>query len=535
MRTEPSLAPAAMAIPDLMSGLQILARLPLTNPPQAEREINRVLDSLLQAPPPAADYLSLLEQCRVPLAFVEEERARGYVDNALPLPDVEEAAFQQVVATWRKIARAYAHCAQLDRAVDDPQHARRVAQILHRCIHYSGMAIVEHQRVRRELPAGLWLDVHGYYASAEEWGVATLPIPDALDPLGRSAHCTAAFVSLLLTELAGPCGLTARDQRLVRRWAKLWSPLVTLHAAVPGEPLPPCVIDLMQDVALRATADCLQTEQLRRLDTSRLAMQMNQVGLQLSQKIPPAQIGLGEDCTAGQCHRLLEHLSRPWLQVRALRKFRRHATSGIAQVCAGFAAMHYFIAGREFTQPENAHAYSRQEFDRLFTFRHMVDPTQPLQLRREDLGRAVDEWEVINQSANGFRLMRSVVGKKMTHGQLLAIRPHDGEHYLLAQTIWLMQERGGGLVAGIAALPGLPAAIAARRLARPGERAEPYSPAFLLPANPAIGTEPSLIVPPGWFHSGRRIEVFTDGSWQVKLLHVLGDGPDFEQVSFVVG
>jgi hypothetical protein len=151
------------------------------------------------------------------------------------------------------------------------------------------------------------------------------------------------------------------------------------------------------------------------------------------------------------------------------------------------------------------------------------------------LGRAVDDWEVINQSANGFRLMRSVVGKKMTHGQLLAIRPHDGEHYLLAQTIWLMQERGGGLVAGIAALPGMPAAVAARRLARPNESAEPYSPAFLLPANPAIGSEPSLIVPQGWFYRGRRVEIFTDGTWQVKLMQVLGDGPDFEQVSFVVG
>jgi hypothetical protein len=41
-------------------------------------------------------------------------------------------------------------------------------------------------------------------------------------------------------------------------------------------------------------------------------------------------------------------------------------------------------------------------------------------------------------------------------------------------------------------------------------------------------------VPQGWFHAGRIIEIHTDRTWRVKLLHVLGDGPDFERVSFVL-
>ncbi|MDA0191360.1 MAG: hypothetical protein OSW77_13845, partial [Proteobacteria bacterium] len=266
-----SQAPGPLAIPDLQTGLQILSRLPLANPLQAEGELNRFLDSLLQEPPEPAVYLTLLEQTRVPLCFVEEELARRYVGKPLPLGDLEENAFTQVVATWLKAARAYAHCAQLDTTRDDPEHAQRVALVLHRCIHYTGMAIVEHLRARRMLRRGLWLDLHGYFASAEEWGVATLPVPDALDPLGRSTHCTAAYVALLLCELAGPYSLTVRDLGLVRRWAANWSPLVGLQRALPGEPLPQFVIDLMHDCGLRATADCLQTEHLRRLDTTRLA------------------------------------------------------------------------------------------------------------------------------------------------------------------------------------------------------------------------------------------------------------------------
>jgi hypothetical protein len=263
-------------------------------------------------------------------------------------------------------------------------------------------------------------------------------------------------------------------------------------------------------------------------------MQLGQLRQQLRQKISPAQIGLGSDCSAGQCVRLLEHLSRPWSQARAPRKFRRQAASGIAKLCAGFEAMHYCVSGQEFNQPENVQMYSRKEYDSLFTFRHMVDPTQQLQINQKQLGFTVDQWEVVNQSANGFRLMRSIVGKKMVHGQLLALCPHDGERYLLAKTNWLMQEQGGGLIAGVEALPGMPQALAARPLAHQDDHTEMYSRAFMLPALPAAGTDQSLVVPQGWFHPGRIIDVYTEKAWRVKLMQVLDDGPDFERVSFLI-
>jgi hypothetical protein len=61
-----------------------------------------------------------------------------------------------------------------------------------------------------------------------------------------------------------------------------------------------------------------------------------------------------------------------------------------------------------------------------------------------------------------------------------------------------------------------------------------YSRAFLLPAIPAAGAEQSLVIPQGWYHAGRIIDLYTDNAWRVKLLSLLDDGPDFERVSFVV-
>lgn len=528
-----SASAAEEGTPDLQSGLRIISRLPLNNPQLAESELDRLLDNLLQNPPPASVYLNLLEQMRMPLHLVEEERARHYVHKPLPLGDDEESCFQQVIATWSKVARTYAHCLKLDTSPDSIEHTFRDAQILHRCLHYAGLVIVEHQRARRELPHGVWLGLHAYFTQAEKKGVATLSIPDSLDPLGRSTHCTAAYVSLLLSEQASPYSLSIRDQTLVRRWASNWAPLVSLHAVVPGEPLPAYVVDLTQDVGLCASSDSLQTEQVRRLDTSHLSLQLGQIRQQLNQKMAPSQTGLGEDCTAGQCKRLLAHLSTPWSQARAPRKFRRHATTGIAKVCLGFDEMHYYISGREFSQQDHDYTYSRQAFENLFAFPLMDDPAQQLQMRQQQLGFTVDQWEVVNQSATGFRLMRRIVGKKIAHGQLLAICPHDGVNFLLAHVTWLMQEQGGGLIAGIAALPGIPQAVAARPIGQDATHNELYRRAFILPAVPTIGAEQSLVIPQGWYRAGRLFEIFSDAARRVKLLHVLDDGPDFERVSFV--
>jgi len=520
-------------IAGLETGLDFIARLPLANPLQAEVLLNQFLDGLLAAPPEVSIYLNLLEHVRIPLCFVEEELAHRYHSKPLPLGETEEWAFRQVVGVWRKVARAYEQCAALDVDTDDPEHVLRIALILHRCLYYTGMVIVEHHRARHELPAGTWLDLHGYYASAEEFGVATQAVADVLDPLGRPTHCTAAYVAALLMDLAGPYSLSERDQALVRRWAYHWSSLVAVVAAMPGQSLPNFVVDLMQDTGLKPSAECLNTENVRRLETERLGVALTQARQQLLRRIPPSQIGLGEDCTFGQCRRLLTMLGKPWTLARAVRKFRRQAASGIARVCLGFDAMHYVISGHEFTQPENARVYSRGEFDRLFVFRHMDDPDAQLQIEIERTRFHADDWEVVNQSASGFRLMRSLAGQRANHGQLVALRPHDGERYFLAQICWLMQDRGGGLVAGIEALPGCPQAVAARAAVTASGHPELFSRAFLLPASPGVSPEPSLVVPQGWYLAGKILEVH-DGHaiMRVELMHVVQDGFDFERVSF---
>ena len=521
-------------ISDLQSGMDYLSLLSLANPIVAERQLMSFIDALLMAPPESSVLLALLEQARAPMCFVEEEMARRYHNKAIPLADEEESYFQQVVAAWRKMGKAYALSARLEEPdAGNAQYLAKMAVILHRCLYYTGMVILEHYRARRDLPPGIWLDLHGYYETAEEWGIACTPVEDGLENSLQATHCAAAYTTLLLIDIASPYSNSVRNLNLIRRWAGMWAPLVSIHRLEDDLEVPAYVIELMKDVPLHPTAVADEpSADTRRLDTTRLGLQLNHMLSQLRQRITPSQLGLGEE-TSGHVIGLLDHLSRPWTQSASPRRFRRFATQGVARVAVGFEAIHFCITSKEFEQPDSAAAFSRGEFDQLFTFGERADSGQVLAIRPL-ITFPIDEWSVINHSANGFRLGRSCAGMRISHGQLMAVCPHDGDHFLLAQATWLMQEESGGLIVGVATLPGMPAGIGVRVAALKMGNNERFVRAFLLPPVPAIKEEGSIVLLPGIYQASRMLEVSSgeEASWQLRMNHILERGTDYDRVSY---
>lgn len=521
-------------ISDLRSGMDYLAQLSLANPTIAEQQLMRFIDALLTSPPEPSVLLALLEQARVPMSFIEEEMARRYHNKAIPLGPEEESYFQQVISAWRKMGKAYALCARLEEpAAGNPEFIAMMAVILHRCLYYTGMLILEHYRARRDLPPGVWIDLHGYYETAEEWGIACTPVEDVLENNLQATHCAAAYITLLLIDIASPYSNSVRNLNLVRRWAGMWAPLVSIHRLEDDLEVPAYVIELMKDMPLHPTAVTDDpSADTRRLDTTRLSLQINHMLSQLRQRITPSQLGLGEE-TSGHVITLLDHLSRPWSQSASPRRFRRFATGGVARVAVGFEAMHFCVTGKEFEQPDSASAFSRGEFDQIFTFGERAEPSQGLAIKPQ-ITFPIDEWSVINHSANGFRLARSCAGMRISHGELMVVCPHDGERFLLAQATWLMQEEDGGLIVGVATLPGLPTGVAVR-VATPKEgNNERFVRAFLLPAVPAIKEEGSIVLPPGMYQASRILDIFAgdDTPWQLRMNHILQRGGDYDRVSY---
>ena len=522
------------AIPDFSTGKELISRVPLADQQLAFNDLIRFFGGLQTSPLDAKNAFQLLELARPPVTYIAKELAKSYLNKPVPFGDVEENSFRQAILLLQKMTKAYARCGEKISPNMAQMNAALFAAILHRCIHFTGTIILEHQHARREIPWGLWIELHGYYGTAEELELSTLMVPNVPDSQTQpgTTHCTATYIAFILCDMTGGYGLSLHEQNMARHWATEWSSLVSLHAISLGEALPRFIIDLTHDTALRPAAESLNTSQLRRLDTSRLAAQIDGVRQQLKERVSPAELGLGDGYTPLQCSRLLEHLARQWSQARAIRKYRRHPSSGTTRVCMGFEEMHFFISGSEFQQPESMRAYSRQDYDRLFAFRFQENPGQAMHIAQEKFSSLykVDTWEMVNQSATGFRLLRSVSGRKMVHGQLLALCPHDSQRFLLAQAVWLMQEHKGGLIAGLQALPGLPTAISARTTEQKGEL---YQRAFLISAPAATRTEPSLVLPTGWYRPGRVIEIHDEERAQpIRLMGLLDSGPGFERFRF---
>lgn len=527
-------------IPNLKVGLEFLGQLSPA-PQLVSQQINQLLDNLLHAPPPPDDFFRLLEQLGAPLYFAGEGQARRYTNKALPLNDEEEGIFSSVTGLWRKMLKAYNRCSQLsNNDTASPQQATRLATILHRCLHYTGQLILEHYRARREQPEGLWIELHGYFDTAQEWGVSLLPVEDIGGSLHDKTNGVAAYCTHLLLEIANPYGRSVRDLKLISQWASQWGMLVQVRKLRAKENLPSMVIDLMQDRPMHPPApDNALLHSLRLLDTNLLIQQVHLLIAQLDQKQLPADLGLGDDSPA-HIRELLRQIAIPWSLQTTPRRFPRFACNGKSYLALGFEAMHYFITGKEFEPLAllSAATYSG------------VDPNARNTLHLEQLRPAIPQqrpnlqhnatsydsmpWEVLDQSATGFRLRAAHPHQNVRHGQLMAILPHDGKLFLLCQAIWLMQENSGALlIGGVTLLPGLPSGVAVRSTNLGSMAGRNFIRAFFLPEQQ--GTRGSLVLPLGHFRPNDTLEVLGTHDdkarrWKVLMKSVLRRGTDFEHV-----
>ena len=511
--------------------LAAVAAMPITDVNRAHPALAALLTAMMHNPPPPAGYLEVLEMARSSLAFLQEEVAARYASKPLPPAENEDEPFRTVVGLWQTMARSYSLVAE--RGGGDPAVEQKLPLICHRCITYAGLAIVEHYRAHRTVAKGLWLDVHGYYDTADEWGLAGTVVAEPLATVGRSSTCSQAYAAILLSDLANPYGRSPREFAWILRWARRFAPMTAVARPDANEGGRGYGVDLMQDEGLKPVEFMSETPSARLFDTTALGTEVQKVLAQLKQETPPMQLGLGEECTAAQAHRLLLMLYRPWCLAAMPRRYERKAAKGQLPATYGFEKAHYFITGQEFQQPQHVRMFSRAEMDSLWTFRNQLDPTQPLQVRAAQLGFILDNWDICDQSLNGYRLRRGSAGSRVMHGELLAIKPAASDHFQLAFITWLILEEKNRLHAGIQVFAGRPTGTAVRPTGVNISPSERYAMAFLLPPVPALKEPASLLIPRNWYQPERVIEMFTDRAVFVRLVDLLAQGADFERCSFV--
>ncbi len=506
-----------------------LAVQPLANPGHAQALMLRQINLLNRYGIAPGERLKLLELLRDPIAFAQTESARKFAGRPLPLAPAEQAGMDANRTLWQALQTGYLHCLQacLEGSTELRPHAPLIAQ---RTLSALRAELLDIYRAATDPPAQLWQLLHRVFSAAEQLGALAQPVNDSLQTTHPASSVAAAYAQTLLLHRASPYELSARQLMQVERWLHRWGGKVAVLKAPPAEPrVPPLLVDLSA-AAPEAPSEESGGE-LRWLDLSDLSRSVKRRITHLQRGESPASLGLGEDCVQPGCENLLRHLYQQWFKGGAARLHPRHSGSGICRLVTGLEAIHYYLSGKIFRQPGQDGAMSKTQADEIATFgrvatRHEEDYSQMQ-------GFLIEEWQVLDESATGFRLMRPLAqnGGRIGSGQMVAVMPEGSRSFLLAVARWSRLAGGAGLQAGIQIMPGNPLTIALRGtgLAAINEK---YRPGFKLPAVPALKYPESVIVPAGWFRPGRVIDLYEQTSRQIRLTHQLDRGSDFERCTY---
>lgn len=515
---------------------QWLKDLPLTNVPLVHATLTAQLELLNRSTSIAPlERLKISELLRSPVAFVQTEMARKYLGKPVPLETAERGAWSSVDSLWVAMDAAYYLSLQNCRE-DGSEVARHAALITHRCLRYTGLRMMEHCRIYREPGKALWRQAHELFALAEQRGYALDAVKDSLNEQGDSTHCTAAYTHILLTHLADPYRLTPEQFNLLDRWLDKWAVRVTVAIQPPEHAaLPLVAVDLAGAAApgMVHEGQAPASVNTRYLDMERIAASFQKRIKRLKKGADPVELGLGKDCTPRDCESLLVTLYQHWCQAApAKRDFARRAGADKAQTALGMAAIHFFLGGEQpFKQPDEKEKLSQREIHDLQFFGRISEKTEKLHVSQ--LGFGLETWQIQDESALGFRLIRpDQDGMRIRLNQLIAVRPADSSSYALGAIKWLISPLDGGLHIGVRILPGLSLAVAARPLPLIADAANKYTQAFALSDMPVLREAASLVLPPGWFSPGRLVEIRSAESQTVKLLTLIEKGSDFERVGF---
>jgi cyclic-di-GMP-binding protein len=506
---------------DLKSCEDWLARATLADPRQACNALLALLEEIEDAPPRHAAYLQILERLRKPVLLVQDEHAKRFAGKPLPLGHSESAAFVQACDLWSAMQRAYARLWRAALNGGHPELKPSLALLCQRVLACAAELIGTCCLARHEVGEESWQTLHEAWAVAEARGIAEAEVA-----AWRSESTpTSAYAAALLLMLARPHGFALRELAWARKWIDYWSRKVRLDRDSPaGEAY---AVDLAGHCAPLWAGRGDVSATLRFLDLARVGRSLKKRVRKLDEGAEPRALGLGRDCTPQAAGELLKTLAHAWFEAPPAREFPRHAGASPIEFVCGFEQIHAALGGRSSAPGSGQPTYSYREAEQLHVFQRATGAAA----RQEGRGPGPETWETLAESATEFHLSRKEPGASVAHRQLVALRPRGARQFILCEVRSLCEGPGKTLTLAARALPGLAQPAAVRPTEADPRRAQPLSHVLVLPVAP--GLPPSLVVPVGWYQSGRALELgLGNDAKRIKLFGLLERGFDYERVNF---
>ena len=525
-------------ISDAKSCLNWIAALPLTNAPAAQAEIQLQLELLNHTSAlSGGERWLILEQLRETIYYVQDTLARKYLGKPIPLEAGELSLWKKTLALWQDFTQGYQICLQ-NYQDNELTLASFAPAILHRILRLTGMQMATYQTLYQEVPDALWRQLHRTYALAEELHLNKTSVKDSLSAQ-ENTRAEAAYLHILLLDMADPYHLQPKQFEQTNRWLERWSTRVSLSPSLPGPThpelkLPALGIDLNCSVGIQFGAPFAKDAQVRHLDINLLAATLLKRIRHLRKGGDPSELDIGAECQQPACETLLVHLFHVWCEMPQNRAFDRRPGAIDAQISFGMASIHFFCNGaKPFRQPtDRAHNdFNWREAQDLKLFGQVSSQTKKLQASQ--VGFAAENWQILDESALGFKLAaKGLHAARVSLGQLIAIRHPQAKHFAIGIIRWMRFDRSGDLNVGIRTFPGIPMAVGIRAPVLISSLQNKFLQAFLLPEIPVLKEQASLVLPLGWYSNNKQIELYIDDTLKVRLTKSLERGVDFERVTF---
>ncbi|MGQ5522864.1 hypothetical protein ACUHMQ_06325 [Chitinimonas sp. PSY-7] len=507
----------------------------MINVRQAHDDILDTLSRLNASPVLPIERLKMMEILREPVAMLQEENAKRYFSRPFPLATAEDSAWQDNLRLWLAMSHGYRHCwlAGLKKDVTVADHSALAAQ---RAIRYAALAIREHHLAYRSIPQTRWADLFGLYQIAEKSEIAGKIIKDSLNKQTELSSCTASFLQAILLAAANPSAMPVRQllwtDRLLDRWSN--------QTGILDEPP-----EHIEKGALAFDLD--EPSELKRYDPVPVGsgwryVDIDPIGKRVKKRIKalragesPSQLGLGEEYATSTAEHHLVGLYHEWCDAPLERSMPRHEAQtdpANSHLALGLSAAQEAIAGKLFHQPDELQEVRGRAIADFQLFggqaHHLASSHSP----KETAAPEMEVWGMENESASGFKLHRQGTGGRLSHHQLVAVRPRPDQPIVVGDVRWLEEGAGSDLTIGIRLLPGMPRAVAVR-LTGVNNFGSQFTPALLMPALPALHTETTLLLPNSWFKNSKIIELYLDGQIKkIRLEQLVERGLDFERVTF---
>jgi cyclic-di-GMP-binding protein len=411
--------------------------LPLTKTFEAGTEVAQTIEALNHAKMPGDERAALVDIYRPVVAVLLDELEAIYAYSVLPLPARPREAFELARHLNAQCAMAYKLSLMEKPGKLGMFNAKKnQPQTMYSAMFYLQSQLLQSYKTYHPCPPGVWQELHALYLHAEESGM--------LAEVGDAETKTTMrdlYTDALMISLADPYRLMFNEVDRVQETLKQNRGMVDIHSSKEGVTVQRFfLVALDGDQPPKVLVDGAPPpagQVFRLIDPTRLVDKMQLRGR--AQSGTGGNTALSSRAIHGAVD-LQQRLVRLWGDPPK-RQFRRNPTDTLVAVCSGVKAIAHFTELAANEDPE-ADAQAIRDGDTI----------PLLKIPRDEVSQAigVEQWQVLNQSANGLRLHRAAGGNVgVTVGEVVGVRFMGGRNWNVGVVRWLTSLEGGALEFGV--------------------------------------------------------------------------------------